>query len=115
MPGNDGVGSCSRGACSPESYNCRYVGSAKPSCATEKEGVVPAFRCSATLASPNNKRKRNADRRSDPRAVPPGTAAHPSGCAHLSAFHRGSDPGELSSQGPSSRPCFLGRGLAPIL
>jgi hypothetical protein len=71
---------------------------------------------SATLASPSIKRrKRNADRRSGgPRAVPPGTAAHPAGCARLSAFHRGSDPRELSSLRPSSRPCFLGRGGAPI-
>jgi hypothetical protein len=50
-----------------------------------------------------------------PRAVSADTAAHPAGCARLSAFHRGSDPREFSSQRPSFRPCFLGRGLAPIL
>ena len=43
-------------------------------------------------------------------AVPTGTAAHPSGCARLSAFHRGSCPRDFRRQRLSVRPGFRGRG-----
>src|SRR6266576_600891 len=39
-----------------------------------------------------------------------GTAAHPAGCARLSAFHRGSRPRDFRRQRLSARPGFLGRG-----
>jgi hypothetical protein len=110
---------------------------------TEKEGVVPAFSPSATSASPvaRMKRQRNPGTTVQlQRCSPDFTSFHPAtknkgsgtptdalpscraatrprilrGCARLSAFHRGSDPRDSSSQRPSFRPCFLGRGGAPI-
>src|SRR5581483_7630876 len=47
-------------------------------------------------------------------AVLLGTAAPPWGGARLSASHRGSCRGEISSPRRCSRPCFPGRGLAPL-
>jgi hypothetical protein len=87
--------------------------SAKRGAANEK-ARGGARLCSGRLgfAKPSNKeeRMRNAGRRQSSLCRAAGTAAHPAGCARLSAFHRGSCQRDYSSQRLSFRPGFSGRG-----
>jgi len=84
----------------------------------EGEGAICLWRGGAFVSVcafglRDDETKKEAERRQtlSPACRAAGTAAPPAGGARLSAFHHGSDPGDSSSQRPSLRSCFLGRGL----
>ena len=81
---------------------------------TEDQNPVAAWIAgsSPAMTKARKPRKKDAERRQTQSGTcrAAGTAAHPAGCARLSAFHHGSRQRDLSSQRLSFRPGFLGRG-----